>query len=136
MKLQVQLVPLKVLRHRWLSVPCTKTSSEFAALEVTAGSEASMPPRELHPDQPAAVVNESHQSAVSFARAKRSIRPTPHETAAGRVAGNGPPRSSQVHVPLKYRCQMCASVPRTNASSRFVPQVEAMGPIDRMPPWD
>src|SRR5437899_12866444 len=98
--LQVQLVPLYVLRHRSLSVPCTKTSSEFAALEVTAGSEASLPPRELHPDQPPAVVNESHQSAVSFARAKRSIRPKPHETEAGRVEGDVPLRSSQVHVQL------------------------------------
>ena len=57
-----------------------------------------------------------------------SIRPGPHETAAGEDTTSGPSDSQPLQLlPCQAMCQIALSVPRTNTSSRLAAQDETTG---------
>ncbi len=93
-----------------------------------------MPPTDFHALQ-AVPSNERVHSALSVPRAKRSIRLTPQETAAGSEVTIPPSESHADHaLPSKDRCHMALSLPRAKTSVRLAPQDEAATPEGRIPP--
>src|SRR5439155_550748 len=68
--------------------------------------------------------------------AKTSMRPGPHDTAAGPAVSEPPSDSQGNQPPLYQRCQRRLSVPRTKTSRRPLAQDVTVGASARTPPSD